>query len=236
MDNNLLRLLALDLDMPSLLNLCLSSKRMNREICENNHFWRNKLYKDYPETKGKVFGNNLRKVYLSLKNKIEKDFYAFVSRNNENSFPKIFDYIMNSPPSDEDYEKSVALFPDFYERMPEEEKFTIIGEYPSGTKIWLAYFSDFDFGISKAFISREQAIEALLKIANELVKSDFEFVEEETGIPEEEFHKGTYEEVITRNRDTLERTNHLEIPGHDSRGHIKFFPLHFIVKEVTLPF
>ena len=234
MDNNVLRLLALELDMPSLLNLCLSNKRLNREICENNHFWRNKLYKDYPETKGKVFGNNLRKVYLSLVNKVYKTYYVFVSRNNENSFPKIFDYVTDSAPTEEDYEKAANLFSDFEERIGEEQEFTIIGEYPTGTKIWLAYFDNFDFGISKAFISREQAIEALLKIADELVKSDFEFVEEETGIPEEEFHKGTYEEVITRNRDTLERTNHLEIPGHDSRGHIKFFPLHFILEELTL--
>ena len=238
MDNNLLRLLALELDMPSLLNLCLSSKRMNREICENNHFWRNKLYKDYPETKGKVFGNNLRKVYLTLLNKVYKTYYVFASNESDNEsdgFPEIFDYIKDTEGmEDKDYEKAEELYPDFNDRFDEEIIFQILGDFPSGTKIWLAYCDDSDVG-SFGFISREQGIQRLIFVAENLIAYDFERREEfveEIGMTPEEFYNGTYAEVIKRNRETLEKTNRLKIFGHDNRT---LFPIHFLLKEFAIP-
>ena len=240
MDNNLLRLLALELDMPSLLNLCLSSKRLNREICQNNHFWRNKLYKDYPETKGKVFGNNLRKVYLSLLNRVRKTYYVFASNDNEaDGFPEIFDYIKDTEGmEDKDYEKAAELYPDFNDRFDEEITFQILGDFPSGTKIWLAYNDDLDLGFAFGFISREQAIQRLISIAENLIESDFERREEfieELGITPEEFYNGTYAEDIKRNRETLEKTNRLKIPGHDNRRSVPLFPIHFLLKEFAIP-
>ncbi|GAI81263.1 unnamed protein product, partial [marine sediment metagenome] len=42
-------LLALELDLPSILQLCLTSKKYNQHICENPNFWKNKLLKEYPQ-------------------------------------------------------------------------------------------------------------------------------------------------------------------------------------------
>lgn len=131
MDNNLLRLIALDMDLPSLLNLCLSNKRLNREVCENNHFWRTKLYKEYPETKGKIFGNNVRKVYLSLVNKVYHAYYVFANNEGENGFPEIFDYIKDTEGmEDADFEKARQLYPDFNELFEDEIVFSILGDFP----------------------------------------------------------------------------------------------------------
>ena len=241
MDNNVLRLLALELDLPSLLNLCLSNKRLNREICENNHFWRNKLYKDYPETQGRVFGNNLRKVYLSLANNVYKTYYVFASNEaDEDGFPKVFDYIKNTEGmNDEDFQKAEQLYPDFNELFEEEMTFKILGDFPTGTKIWLAYCDDSDLWIRKGFISREEGLQAILNRVGPLILADFhssrDDLVEEIGMTPEEFYKGTYNEVIRRNRETLEKTNRLKIPGHDSRRAVPLFPIHFLLKEFTIP-
>jgi hypothetical protein len=40
-------LIAIDLDMPSLINFCQTSKNVNRKVCENNYFWVHKLKKDF---------------------------------------------------------------------------------------------------------------------------------------------------------------------------------------------
>ena len=45
---DILLLMALDLDTPDLLNLCLSSKIFNRKICQNDKFWLQKIRRDFP--------------------------------------------------------------------------------------------------------------------------------------------------------------------------------------------
>ena len=50
--------------MPDLLSLCKTSKRMNDLLCANDTFWRQKLYKDYPETIGKFQNVENRNNYF----------------------------------------------------------------------------------------------------------------------------------------------------------------------------
>lgn len=41
--------IALNLNPDDVINFCKSAKRENQVICQNEHFWRRKLVKDYPE-------------------------------------------------------------------------------------------------------------------------------------------------------------------------------------------
>ena len=45
---DVLVMLAIDLDYADILKLCTSSSRINRMVCQNDYFWRSKLYKTYP--------------------------------------------------------------------------------------------------------------------------------------------------------------------------------------------
>ena len=47
MNRDELVLIALDLNLPDILNLCLSNSNYNRYICNNNSFWQKKIYKDF---------------------------------------------------------------------------------------------------------------------------------------------------------------------------------------------
>ena len=47
MDKDLIQKIALDLNYPDIIDLCLSSKRMNQFVCQNEFFWINKIKKDY---------------------------------------------------------------------------------------------------------------------------------------------------------------------------------------------
>ena len=49
--NDMLFKIALEYDMPTLLNFCRTSKKINNLICENNLFWFYKLRKDFDITK-----------------------------------------------------------------------------------------------------------------------------------------------------------------------------------------
>ncbi len=45
--SDIIRYMALVMDLPELLSLCRTSKRFNREICENVGYWRERLAKDF---------------------------------------------------------------------------------------------------------------------------------------------------------------------------------------------
>lgn len=47
MDKQSLILIAMELDLPSILNFCQSEKNINRSVCKNKFFWINKMKKDY---------------------------------------------------------------------------------------------------------------------------------------------------------------------------------------------
>jgi hypothetical protein len=50
LDKQRLLLIALELDIPSVLNFCSSNKRINALICKNSDFWKAKLIKDFAFT------------------------------------------------------------------------------------------------------------------------------------------------------------------------------------------
>lgn len=45
---DILVLIALELDLPNLVNLCRSHKEINRKVCQNDAFWIQKLQRDFP--------------------------------------------------------------------------------------------------------------------------------------------------------------------------------------------
>ena len=61
---DVLILLALDLNLPGIVSLCQTDKIINRDVCENPIFWRNKIMKDFPTAN--YVSKNTRAVYLKL--------------------------------------------------------------------------------------------------------------------------------------------------------------------------
>ena len=47
LSSDVLRSIAIDMDLETIKNLCLTSKKFNRIICDNRNFWINKLLKDF---------------------------------------------------------------------------------------------------------------------------------------------------------------------------------------------
>ena len=71
---DIVALLAIDLDYVDILKFCRSSSRMNRFICQNEDFWRNKLYKTYPfarKLQEKYPIGNFRKFYGDVEREIK---------------------------------------------------------------------------------------------------------------------------------------------------------------------
>ena len=82
-------LLAMELDINSIKNFCLTCKRM-KNIFENNYFWRNKLYKEYPFS---TFLNldqkqDFRRFYQVVENQIENINVLCREDNSNNVFLK----------------------------------------------------------------------------------------------------------------------------------------------------
>lgn len=59
--------IAMEMDLPDLLNFCLLSKKTQR-ICQKNYFWRRKLQRDFPVEYAQLPpGNqNYRQIYMGL--------------------------------------------------------------------------------------------------------------------------------------------------------------------------
>src|SRR5579883_2078997 len=76
LDKNLLIKTALLLDLSDLIKLCRANKRINNLLCNNQDFWRQKLFHDYPYTIGQFPNNsNYKYIYERTKNAVifEKD-------------------------------------------------------------------------------------------------------------------------------------------------------------------
>lgn len=58
--------IAMNLDLPDLLRWCSSHPRINRNVCQNEHLWRSKLLKDYPEYQTFNLDKSLREIYVFL--------------------------------------------------------------------------------------------------------------------------------------------------------------------------
>ena len=61
-NKDLLPLIAFELNYPDILRFCQVSKRINNFICRNEHFWRSKLYMDYPSLRNYKY-DNYREIY-----------------------------------------------------------------------------------------------------------------------------------------------------------------------------
>lgn len=78
LDPNLIMQMALDLDLPSIVQLCRTSQKFNDTICKSPTFWMNKLRKDYPKFADKFPKNvNYKKVYEYMPQLIKMDRFSF---------------------------------------------------------------------------------------------------------------------------------------------------------------
>lgn len=63
-------LLAMELNYAEIIKFCSTSKKVNKYVCENNDFWRNRLYKEYPFTRN-LDTKNSRKLFQEIGNEIK---------------------------------------------------------------------------------------------------------------------------------------------------------------------
>ena len=66
MNKDMLVKIALELDLPDLLNLCLTNPEYNRKICNDNDLWRWKMIKDFPDVEPRT-----KERYILLYNKFK---------------------------------------------------------------------------------------------------------------------------------------------------------------------
>lgn len=243
-DKNVVMKLAMELDIKTLKSLCSTSKRMNLILCNNKDFWRNKLYREYPATIEK-FPNtaNFRQIYLSLINK-EKHKYQVLIGTYENKPPLILPYVKKDITT-EDFSVAEKFYPNiFNEAFVDMESFEIVGNFPSGTKIFLAYLVDYDIGYLKGFLTQTQAIEELVNSISALIEADFdhhqsfeEIFEMLTGVRRtpEEFYGGNLQQVNQKNMENLMQKGYSIIQSYDPRRRPFLFPIYLVVAEVFLP-
>ena len=58
--------IAINLELPSLLRWCESNSRINKHVCQNDHLWRSKLLKDYPDYQKFQLNRSLRETYVFM--------------------------------------------------------------------------------------------------------------------------------------------------------------------------
>ena len=80
--------IALEMSLKDILNLCLTNKRFNAYICNNESFWLNKILRDYPNvTNYKEFGSTNKERYMNL----SKDIVIDISIKIENTMTEYDD-------------------------------------------------------------------------------------------------------------------------------------------------
>lgn len=243
-----LMLLALQLDNASLNKLCLTSKRMNKLLCDNKDFWRNKLYKEYPYTVGKfsnIYGVSnevdFKRIYLSLLNREKHSYQFFMVYNNGN--PIIYPYIKKKF-TEEDYSIAEKLYPEMVETGGDPLSFEMIGDFPSGTKVYLSYLIDSDIGFLRGFLTQKKAVDELVDSIHYLIEEDYEQNENFAQMFEElsdrrqtpeEFYGGTLEQVKQRIREALIEKGYAVVPSYDPRREPFLFDIYLVLKELALP-
>lgn len=60
---DVIKYMALELDIPELLSLCKTSRKLNKELCENKMFWLNRLIHEYDITRLDIPTNYTAKTY-----------------------------------------------------------------------------------------------------------------------------------------------------------------------------
>ena len=97
MNRDVLFSIALELDLPDIVNLCRTSMKVNEYVCRNRNFWINKIKKDYPKVPIEKI-QDPRSLYRKLFN-IKREnaqwnfWYALREQDNDlvNSLPYIYE-------------------------------------------------------------------------------------------------------------------------------------------------
>lgn len=99
----ILILLALELDLKSLLKFCQTNKKINKIICDNDIFWKNKIEKERPEF--------LSKIYEHLNFKTYKDLYKKLLGENvyELTFPDNDGFYIKGDFDEFDFKENIEL-------------------------------------------------------------------------------------------------------------------------------
>lgn len=238
MDKNVMRIMALDLDLPSVLSLCRGNKRLNKEICDSQLFWRDKLHQDYPLTR-KFQKGDFKRIYESLRKNERIFYYIMVSENNPPGVPlKIWDYTIKNEDYYRDnnsnkYSERAEKLPDFDERKGEESEFYIVGDFPKGTKAWLVYSEDHELKNS-AFLTKEDAKKYLFDYVASLLKQIYrqrEDMEEFYGATLEQlvgYH--TAEEALEDFEKLIETQGYFLMPSFNEGNNVQ----HYMLQEITL--
>lgn len=158
MNRDSIKLIALELDLPTLINLCNTSKKFNDFICKDKLFWKNKLNKDYPNTRNK-FSKDFRKIYTSLFNKKKNEYAIFRKSDEPIDFFNIV--VKNFEHDEEAYEKVEEILNEDIIAAEDVFEFEMIGEFPKGTEIWISYDSETSVPI-KGFLTQDEALNHLL--------------------------------------------------------------------------
>ncbi|GAG60386.1 unnamed protein product, partial [marine sediment metagenome] len=58
--------LAMEMNYPDLINFCLSNKRINQKVCNQEYFWKYKLNRDFFEYKNSFLDKNVKEKYKLL--------------------------------------------------------------------------------------------------------------------------------------------------------------------------
>jgi len=243
-DKNVLMLLALELDLDSLMNLCLSKKKFNELICKNNTFWMNRLFKEYPNFKGKFPPtSDYKRIYTSLINKEIYEYNVFISScdsedQDQDQPPKFWDYIKviekdksnYNNLNDDDVELAKKIYPDFDVRCGEDFSFDVLGDFPKGTKIYLVYSTDSDMEIKYSFISKEDARKKILQLLEWLIEDDIIVIGEMNNKNILDFYKyNNVTDIVNDYMKTIDKQGYIKL--HDNNTDKDYF---LILREFTL--
>lgn len=221
LNRDLLIYLALEMDIPTLINYCSLNKKINL-ICNSKTFWMNKLNNDFPNTINKFSpDSDFKNIYISMVKKKEK-YYTYIIEDED---PKITisEYIKKYKTL-----KNIRLkINKYYGKRSYINTFKVIGDFPSGTKLWITN------GIG--FLTKGEAIDNFnanncLKyyVDDDFLKYRDDFLADYGRTPEN-VYGFKYDEAFTYYRKKLEDDSVIAHPSFEDCFDI------YILKEVILP-
>ena len=80
--------LAIQLDLPDILQFCLTSKKINNYVCSNKDFWIRKMYLDYGIKFADINYDDPRKYYENIRKLKTTDFFNYSQLGNDD--PKVY--------------------------------------------------------------------------------------------------------------------------------------------------